>query len=177
MNASCIRILCCVNFKTIGTRWQKINSMFKRAQSQFKWVSSFSFVLFNRELNQRWRWLKRLLQSEFKLFQNSPACIFHIVPFIKCCIVVLSSRPPQNHWNKPVSRPGRTTSTRECAKKLFFQSKPNAFCFCFLSFSLPSSLSSLKPLMRSPASCSTLTYFHGFRKRESLPAPSGTNHA
>ena len=50
---------------------------------------------------------------------------------IKCCIVVLNSCPPQNHWNKPVSRAGRTTSTRECTKKLFFQSKPTAFFLVF----------------------------------------------
>lgn len=60
--------------------------------------------------------------------------MFLVVQFIKCCIVVLNSRPPQNHWNKPVSRPGRTTSTRECTKKLFFQSKPTSFfCFFFCS--------------------------------------------
>ena len=53
---------------------------------------------------------KRFLQSEFTVFQNSPVSIFHVVQFIKCCVDVLSSGPPQNHWNKPVSRRGRTIS-------------------------------------------------------------------
>ena len=46
-----------------------------------------SFLLFSKEFTQQRRrlWRKRLLKSEFTLFQNS-SIIFYVVQFVKCWI-------------------------------------------------------------------------------------------
>ena len=46
-----------------------------------------SFLLFSKEFTQQRRrlWRKRLLKSEFALFQNS-SIIFYVVQFVKCWI-------------------------------------------------------------------------------------------